>query len=276
LLEQTRLSASDLKEIHRGMFGDQAPSAEQLLSRTSHLLSDMSESVGIVISPRPSQERIKHLEFVRLSDGRILVITVSRSGFVQDRLIRIDVDFTQDELDRTARYVNANFSGMSLRAIRGELLRRMSEEKALYDRLLQNAILLCERSFSESGDSSPEVFVEGTSNILLRSDFADTERMRELFRIFEEKSKLVRLLDECVAQAPASPIGVRIGAENGLPGLRGYAVISSSYHDGDQIVGSLGILGPVRMEYARTIGVVNYIARLLEQALNDSPSPANS
>src|SRR5437016_1908038 len=112
ILGESRLSESDETTIQRGMFGDPLAQADQLMARASHLLSDLSENVGIVISPSLSRDLIKHIEFVRLSDGRILVITVSKAGLVQDRLVRVDEDFTQDELDRTARYVNANFSGM--------------------------------------------------------------------------------------------------------------------------------------------------------------------
>ncbi|MEP7274620.1 MAG: heat-inducible transcriptional repressor HrcA, partial [Acidobacteriota bacterium] len=271
ILEQTRLSESDENTIQLGLFGDRWPTAEQLMSRASHLLSRYSDNVGIVVLPNLSHDVIKHLEFVRLSDEQILVITVSRTGIVQDRLIRVMESFTQDELDRTARYVNANFAGMTLLAIREELLKKMSEEKALYDRLLQNAILLCEQGLGDDNQSGQEVFVEGTSNIIAKSDFADTERMRQLFRIFEEKTKLVKLLNECVGPISTQQVGIRIGGENNLPGLHGCTVITSSYGYGDQVVGSLGVLGPVRMEYARTISVVNYVARILEQALSAIP-----
>jgi heat-inducible transcriptional repressor len=273
ILERTRLSEVEETAIQHELFGEQAGvthhGPDQLMSRASHLLSLFSESVGIVISPNIQYDIIKHIDFVRLSDGRILVITVSRAGLVQDRLVRIDEDLTQDELNRTANYVNANFSGMSLVAIHSELLKRLSEEKALYDRLLQNAVMICERGLNESDQSEPEVFIEGASNIVAKPDFGDIEKMRELLRVFEEKSRLVKILNECVEQMIQQPVAIRIGAENSLPSLRGCALITSQYSYGDQVIGSLGVLGPVRMEYARTIGVVSYIARLLEQALYD-------
>src|SRR5262245_61404652 len=180
ILEQPGLSESDECVIQIGMFGAQWPSADQLMSRASHLLSLFSESVRIFVSPNIALDIIKHIDFVRLSDGRILVITVSRAGMVQDRLVSIDEDITQDELNRTANYVNANFSGLSLLAIRTQLLKRLSEQKALYDRLLQNAAKLCQRGLTEDGQIEHEVFVDGASNIVIRTEFADTERIREL------------------------------------------------------------------------------------------------
>ncbi|MGH9852122.1 MAG: heat-inducible transcriptional repressor HrcA [Blastocatellia bacterium] len=283
ILDQTRLSENDETAIQQGLLGkgplsEQAPlnwpSADQLMSRASHLLSRFSESVGIVISPNIAYDIIKHIDFVRLSDGRILVITVSRAGLVQDRLVRIDENLTQDELNHTANYVNANFAGMSLVAIRSELLKRLSEEKALYDRLLQNAIMICEGGLSETAQSESEVFVEGASNIVTKLEFGDIEKIRELLHVFEEKGRLIKILNECVGQMIQQPVAIRIGAENTLPTLRGCAVITSYYSCGDQILGSLGIVGPVRMEYARAIGVVNFVARLLEQALADAPAGA--
>lgn len=274
VLEQTQLSGTDEATLQQGIIGDGWASADHLMTRATHLLSDFSAGVGIIVLPSLTQDRIKHIDFVRLSDGRILVITVSRAGLVQDRAIRIDEDFSQQELNSTARYLNENFSGMSLLAIRHELTRRLSEEKDLYDRLLQNAILLCECGLHETAEDAPEVFVEGTANMVTQRDFTDTAKIRELLRVFEEKSRLVKILNECIAPSIPQPVSVRIGAENSLPSLRGCAVITSYYGFGDQVMGSLGVVGPVRMEYARMIGVVNYVARLLEQALAEEPSVA--
>ncbi|MGH9801982.1 MAG: heat-inducible transcriptional repressor HrcA, partial [Blastocatellia bacterium] len=197
IVGQMSLSESDETAIQAGMRGEAQGSPDQLMSRASHLLSTLSENVGIVVSPNLCHEIIKHIDFVRLSDGRILVITVSRAGLVQDRVVLIDEDLTQDELNTTANYVNANFAGMSLSAIRAELLKRLSEEKALYDRLLQNAVMICNRDLTEPAQSEQEVFVEGASNIISKTDFADIERIRELLRVFEEKSRLIKILTEC-------------------------------------------------------------------------------
>ena len=276
-LEPTRISADDENTIKREMLSGDLPSGDQILSRASHLLSHLSHSVGIVISPNISRDVVKHIEFVRISDGRILVITVSRAGLVQDRLVRVADDFNQDELDRTARYLNANFIGMTLSAIHTELVRRMTEEKALYDRLLQNAILLCHRGLSRDNEAEPEVFVDGASNIISRKEFVDIERLRELLQIFEEKRRLIDLLNECVSfEEFQLPVAVRIGSENSLPSLHNCTIVTTSYRYGNQMSGSLGVVGPLRMEYARTINVVSYIAQMLEEVLTDAPATVMS
>lgn len=277
ILEQTRLSADDENTIDREMLSDELPSADQIMARASHLLSQLSQNVGIVISPNISRDVVKHIEFVRISDGRILVITVSRAGLVQDRLVRVAEDFTQDELDRTARYLNANFSGMTLSKIHNDLVRRLTEEQALYDRLLQNAILLCHRGLTRDNEAEPEVFVDGASNILSKREFTDIERLREILQIFEEKRRLISLLNECVVrEEEQNNVAVRIGSENTLPSLRNCVLVTTSYSYGNKMVGNLGVVGPLRIEYARTINVVSYVARTLERVLNDAPATVMS
>jgi heat-inducible transcriptional repressor len=181
-----------------------------------------------------------------------------------------DDDLTQDELDRTARYLNTEFGGKSLSEIRAEIVELMTEEKALYDKLLRNAVLLCERSL-EGEESSGEVYIDGTSNILTKPDFVDIERMRELFRTFEEKSRLIKILNECVSHDSSYPgdVHVVIGREHPASSMRNCAIITAPYRVGsNENVGTLGVVGPMRIEYARIMAMVNYMARLIEHRLS--------
>ncbi len=247
-------------------------SPEWLLERASQALSALSKNVGIVVSPAPSDNRLQHIEFLRLADHRILAILVFVPNLIQHKIIRFDEDLSQGELERTARYLNAEFSGKSLRAIRTEIIELMREEKALYDKLFRNAILLCEGSLSTRENETGEVYVDGASNMLDQPAFTNTERMRDLFRAFEEKSRLVRILNECLEQ-PAGVSGtvhVSIGRENIRPFMQNCAVITAPYRfnpQDAQALGTLGLVGPVRMEYARMMALVEYTARLLEQTL---------
>jgi heat-inducible transcriptional repressor len=151
----------------------------------------------------------------------------------------------------------------------------MREEKALYDKLLRNAILLCDTSLADE-DSAGDVYVDGASNILAKPDFADAERMRELFRMFEEKSRLVKILNECVGkdQLVSGGVQVVIGREHVAPSMRNCALITAPYRIGEgETTGTLGVVGPMRIEYARMMAVVNYMARLIERTL--SPEAAS-
>jgi heat-inducible transcriptional repressor len=241
---------------------------DRLMAKTSHLLSAISENVGIVISPSLAENRLRHIEFMQLADKRILVVLVSTANIIHNKIIRLDEQLSQLELERTARYLNTEFSGKSLRAIRSEILQLMREEKSLYDELLRHAILLCSHSLEGEEACEGEVYIDGASNILAKPDFPDVERMRELLRTFEEKSRLVKILNECVGRGAASEVQVSIGREHAAPSMYNCTLITAPYRIGEgDAVGALGVVGPMRIEYERMMCVVNYIARLVERML---------
>ena len=231
----------------------------------------MSENDGIVVSPPVVESRLEHIEFLQLTDGRILVVLVFAPNVVQNKIIRVDERLTQDELERAARYLNTEFSGKSLQTIRSEVLALMREEKALYDRLLRNAVLLFERSVEGEEEETGDVYIDGASNILAKPDFSDVERLRELFRTFEAKSRLVKILNECIRREPVfGDVHVVIGREHSAPSMQSCALITAPYRLGEGFVaGTVGVVGPMRIEYARTIAAVNYIARLVERMLRE-------
>ncbi len=273
MLDGAHLSQEDVDAIERtlGETEHEAGLAQsRLMERVSHLISALSENVGIVVSPSLSENRLQHIEFVALADGRVLVVMVFAPNVIQNKIIRIEEPLSQDELERTARYLNVEFAGRSLSVIRAEILRRMQAEKILYDRLLRNAVLLCERSLAGEPAESGDVYVDGASNILSKPDFADLARLRELFRTLEEKSRLVQILNECIAAGEGrhGGVGVRIGRELDAPAMQACALITSSYRIGaGEVAGTIGVVGPMRIEYARTMAVVNYVARRVESVL---------
>jgi heat-inducible transcriptional repressor len=282
MLGEARLSRADLAAIDSLLGGlrGEAPAPDRLMERTSHLLSELSANVGIVISPSLAENILQHIEFVRLADSRILVILVSSSNIIQNKIVHVDEVLSQEELDRTARYLNVEFSGKSLATIRADILELMRQEKALYDKLLQNAILLCERSLEGEESATGEVFVDGASNILMKPDFVDAERMRELFRTFEEKSRLVKILNECVARDPqlvGRDVQVVIGREHQTPSMQDCALITAPYRlgTGQAASGAIGVVGPMRIEYARMMAVVNYVARHIERILWEQNAGGN-
>src|SRR5919205_2286476 len=273
MLGEARLSRTDLKAIdHLFESIDAGSSPDRLMETASHVLSALSQNVGIVVSPSLADNRLNHIEFVLLPDKRILVVLVSTANIIHNKVIRTADEFTQDDLDRTARYLNTEFSGKSLLAIRAEIVDLMKEEKALYDRLLQNAVLLCERSLEGEEGGGGDVYIDGTSNILTKPDFVDIERMHDLFRTFEEKSHLIKILNECVHEAASFPgdVHVVIGREHPASSMQNCALITAPYRVGSvDNVGTLSVVGPMRIEYARIMAMVNYMARLIEHRLTE-------
>ena len=165
--------------------------SDRLMERTSQLLSALSNNVGIVVSPSLAEDRLQHIEFVNLSDNRILVVLVSAPNLVHNKIIRLNIQFTREDLEQTANYLNAEFVGKSLVEIRAEIMKLMHDEKTLFDKLLQTAVILCSESIDDEGDKVGQVYVDGTSNILSKSDFADLERLRELLSTIGAKSRLL-------------------------------------------------------------------------------------
>jgi len=246
-------------------------SPDKLMERTSQLLSALSNNVGIVVSPSLANDRLQHIEFVNLSDRRILVVLVSAPNIVHNKIIRLKDAISTEELDRTARYLNAEFSGKSLSEIRAEILRLMHEERTLFDKMLQTAIILCSQSIESEQDNIGEIYVDGASNILTKRDFTDLESVRELLKTFEEKSRLMQILNECVSRNDSAKgnVQVVIGAENPASPMQNCTLITAPYRIGNTsaAIGSLSVLGPTRIEYARIISIVGYVAKILEKHL---------
>jgi heat-inducible transcriptional repressor len=282
LLGVLQISQADLDLINKllGSRPREETQPERLLEKTSQLLSALSGSVGIVVSPSLANDRLQHIKFVALADKKILVVLVSAPNIVHHKIIRLETVFKQDELDRTANYLNAEFVGKSLTAIRQEILARMHEEKALFDKMLQTAMILCSESLAgESERAAGAVYVDGASNILTKPDFSgDFASLREMLRTIEEKTRLVAVLSACLSreESISSPSGVQvfIGGETQAPSLQNCALIAAPYRLGasdESAFGTISVLGPTRLEYSRLIAVVGYIARLLEKPDENTP-----
>jgi len=261
-----RLSAHDMKVIENIGVDASLTQPDRLMEKASHVLSQLSNNVGIIVWPSFAENRLKQIRFMKLPDNRVLVVLLSASNIVHDKVISLDENFTQDDLDRTSRYLNEQFAGKTLVAIRAEIMALISDEKALYDAVVRNAILLCERSLEDETSQAGDVFVEGAFNIFGRPEFSRAETMRELIRTLEEKSRLIRILNECVGENFSGEVRVVIGRENPASAMQHCAVISTSYQVGADIRGTLGVVGPTRIEYGRIVAVVNYLARFIERA----------
>jgi len=263
-LGDSKVSKQDERYISRML--SESDTTEEIMSRTSYLLSMITNNVGIVIAPPMAQTLLKHIEFVSLGESKILVIFVSKSGVLQRKLIRVTDHYTQEELDRAGRYLVEKFAGKSLTQIRNDLLQMMQEERNIYDGMM--SLLQAWRDTLNS-DSEPEaVYVQGATNILNKPEFADVERMRALFQMFDEKSRLVKILNECISVQGTEGVNISIGSELGIPSMRELTLITTSYASNDRTVGVLGIIGPTRMEYERSISIVGYLGRVVGEMIN--------
>jgi heat-inducible transcriptional repressor len=237
---------------------------DEVMAETSRLLSEISRYAGLVLQ-KFSTTVFKRIEFVRTRPRQVLGIFIMESGLVHNKLIVLDEDMTQDELHKISNYLNEEFSGHPLHTIRQRVLERMTEEKAQYDTLLQQAMKVGEKVFDDMTESDSNIYVGGTANIIDQPEFsANVGRMKELFKAFEEKNRLISILDRCLAE---SGINVIIGSETPFQNVHECSFVTHTYSSGDRTIGVLGVVGPKRMAYPRVMALVDYTANLVSNIL---------
>jgi heat-inducible transcriptional repressor len=235
------------------------------MERTSHVLSLISRNVGVAVAASGPKNALEHVYFSRLGDQKVLAVVVTKSGLVRDRLLRLDLP--QADLDAAARYINENFRGWTLESVRQEIARRLERERNEYDRLLQSVEQLYKQGVLSGDDSAQVVFIEGAANLVASEE--DRQRLQELLHALEEKQKLVELL-AAYLDARQEAVRVVIGLDGAQPSMRNLVLIGTPARVGGEVMGSLAVLGPTRMDYQHTITAVSYIARLFDKILNES------
>jgi heat-inducible transcriptional repressor len=261
LLAVRRVSRNERDEIRRRCCID-GRDIGSVLRDTSRILSSVSHYMGVVLAPRFTAAVLRQIEFVKLSGNRILVILVSQTGSVQNKIIESDDQINLADLERMNNYLNAMLQGLTITQVKSRLIIEMQDEKTRYDSLMSQAITLSQKTMA---DSDSEIFLEGQTNIMELPEFSDVTRMKEIFRTFEEKNHLVSLLDRCM---DAEGFNIFIGAESRLSEMAGISVITSTYRTGRNSLGVLGVIGPTRMGYAKVIPVVDYTAKLVSRLLD--------
>ena len=239
---------------------------EEMMTATSRLLSEVTHYAGVVLSTF-SSSIFKRIEFVKVRDRQVLAIFVMDTANVHNKLIMLDEELTQDELHKISNYLNHEFSGRPLRQIRQQVLERMHEEMAQYDDLAQQAMNIGAKTFDETAASESDIYLGGAVNIMDHPEFStNVDRMKELFKAFEEKSRLIHILDRCLDEAG---INVIIGAETPFQDIQDCSFVTRTYAYDDRTVGVLGVVGPKRMVYPRIMALVNYTANIVSQKLTN-------
>jgi len=241
---------------------------ERLMVKASRTLSEVSRNVGLVLVPALEEKLLEHIKFINLPDHRVLVVIVSKPDLVENRVVRLEDDFTQEQLDQAADFLNAEFHGWSLGTIRLEVFHRMEEDKILYDRLLKNvATLFMWGALSE--DETGGLIVDGTAKVLESPEFGDVQKVKELVKTLEEKAKLARILEACL-QSPEAGVRILIGRENAEKQMHHCTLVVAPLHYRNRAVGALGVVGPMRMEYDRAMSTVEYVAHLCSRLLSSN------
>ncbi len=258
-----RLSHENENIIQDSLAGISDP--QEFLERTSHVLSLISRNVGIAVAVGGPKNALEHVYFSRLGDQKVLAVLVTRSGVVRDRVLRMDLP--QAELDMAARFINENFRGWTMEAMRGEIARRIEQERSEYDRMMASVEQLYRQGALAGDDGAQVVFVEGASNLVTGDE--DRQRLRELLRTLEEKQKIVELLGAYL-DTKQEAVRVVIGLDEAMPSMRNFVLIGAPARVGGEVMGSLAVIGPTRIDYQHAMTAVSYIARMFDKVLNES------
>ena len=265
VMRMARLTPALVKFIEESLSGDEIPN-EQLMARASHVLAEVSSNVGLVLGPALEEKLLEHIKFIKLPDRRVLVVIVSKPNLIENKVLRLDEEISQRELDRSAAYLNSEFHGWSLRTIRLEIFKKIEEARELLDHLLRSVgRLLMEGALGH--DELAPLFVEGTARILDQPEFEDVRKIRQLLLAFEEKAKLIEILGS-ILRSSNTGVQVVIGKENPADEMRHCALVMAPLRYGSRIVGALGVVGPTRMEYDRAVTTVEYVAHLCNRLLS--------
>ncbi len=260
---RAQLAAADQSVIQEALHG--VSDVQEFMERTSHVLSLISHSVGITVAGGGQKNALDHVYFSRLGDRKVLAVMVMKSGVVRDRVLRMHSDLVQADLEVAARYINDNFRGWTLPDVRQELARRLEAERSEYDRLMQSIEQLYRQGALES-QAAEGVYLEGAANLVTNEQ--DRARLQQLLHTLEEKERVVELLNAYL-DARQEAVRVVIGLEATAPHLSNLVLIGAPARVGGEVMGSLAVIGPTRIDYQHTITAVSYIARLFDKILND-------
>lgn len=244
----------------------QASAPREIISGAAELLSNMSRFVGVVLTPRRAAE-FQHVEFVRLSERRILLVLVALDGEVQNRVLSTEQDYTVSQLTQASNYLNTNFAGVAIAEVRRRLQSDMDHLRTEVAALMQEAVRFGEESAARVRE---QLVISGEHKLLDVGDFAaDMDQLRRAFALFEEKAQLLQLLDLTMQ---ADGVQIFIGGESGAVPTEALSIVSSPYEVDGQVVGTLGVIGPTRMPYRRVVQIVDITSHLVSKALSQNDS----
>lgn len=265
LLSITPLNPQELEHLQSGINAEDG--TKGLLESATSVLSDVTKMAGIVTVPQEPQDKIRQIEFLPLSDNRILVILVYGEHDVRNKIVHSSRSYTLDELTRIANCLNTEFIGKDINQVRKNLVTDMENARHGMDSIMLNAIKMANKIFTS--DSNADYIISGETNLMQYQEMADVARLKQLFDIFNEKQTILNLLDQSL-HAPG--VQIFVGYEAGNDALQDCSIITATYTANESVIGTLGVIGPTRMAYNRVIPIVDVTAKLLGTVLKNKAS----
>ncbi len=264
LMRSRALSARDREAIDDQVA--HASEVEEVLQLASKLLSTMSDQVGVVFMPTLLQFCIRSMDFILVAENKILCVIVGTNGMVVNKVVETRLTFTRDELEKIGRYITIEFSGFTLDQIRRRLIGMTEQERALHDEMLKKTIALGIEAVNDVVPVEHELIVEGAASILTKPEFADAQAMRKTFLALQEKEKLIHILESFLEE---DGLQILIGSESDFTQIHNFSIVARRYGTNSAPLGMVGIIGPMRMEYARMAPLVDYLGRALSRKIEE-------
>jgi heat-inducible transcriptional repressor len=253
-------------EAIRDRLGEHADDPKALVAAASHLLSSVTRLAGVVTLPRQSHAALSQIEFVPLSDNRVLVVLVVNGREVQNRILQLDRHYSSEELRRASNYLNHQFAGKELSAVRDHLLNQLRQTREHLNEMMMDAIRLAQQAVAPAPSvDRMEYVIAGETNLMGFAELSNIEKLRRLFEAFTQQRDILHLLDQSLR---AEGVQIFIGQESGYTILDDCSIVTAPYTLDKEVVGVLGVIGPTRMAYERVIPIVDITAKLLGAALN--------
>ncbi len=235
---------------------------DDVMQEVGRVMSGLANYTGLVMAPKFASTVFRQIEFIRLSHGRLLVIYVSESGLVQNKVIDADPSLTNRELEQISNYLNRELTGMSIPQVRAKIAKQLQQERSRYDQLQKRALNLSSAALQDEGQEL--VFVSGTSLMLEQPEFSTPEQMKRILRTLESKQQLIELLDR---SQQADGVQIFIGNQSSHAEIDGCSLITSKFSNKKGAIGTLGVIGPMRMDYSQVIPIVDFTAQLVSRIL---------
>ena len=261
LLRADKIQTNDVSHIAKQLGAEH--NIPELMEKTSSMLSDITKLAGVVMLPRVEQPALKQVEFVTLSDNRVLVILILNEGEIQNRIIHTARKYSHSELQECSNYLNSMYSGKNFNFVRNELLGELEKMKDDVNKIMETAIEVASRAFAQDIHKNDYVLA-GQTNLMGFSELCDVETLKKLFESFNQKRDLLHLMEQSIY---AKGVQIFIGEESGFDVLDNCSVVTSSYESDGQVLGVLGVIGPTRMNYEKVIPIVDITAKMLGSAL---------
>lgn len=235
-----------------------------LVNHASQMVSEMTQMAGIVSVPKQTHAKLRHIEFLPLPEKRVLAIMVTNEKDVQNKVLHLDKEYSADELQHAANFLNQQFIGQDVHQIRESLLQDLDRSRQDVDNVMKMVVEVADKALSDDEIVQPEFIVQGETNLVRYNENTDREQLQHLFEIFDRKREMLGLFDRCVH---SEGVKIFIGHEAGFEGFGDCSVITAPYSIGENAVGVLGVIGPARMNYDKVIPVVDITAKILGDAL---------